>query len=495
MSQVKAKASHSSKGFDEVLKVLSFLGGISIRGAAELFIRFRSLYFIAFLWSWISFLLVFWNYKHLKWLHLFFPNVFTPTVVEILVEEMPLPILIHTLILILGPIAFFGFLFGIVTKDKKKEISQALAHLGLKTAQGREPLVSKVVNLDEYRQRVLVSSIGIGVERYLEKKSDLEMALGATVESIRTTANNKFVEILTTTKIIPSMVPYLDVVQSINEPLSFPIGESLAGIQIQYLSSLPHMMIAGASGGGKSNFFKQTLLSLIKSTKNIQVYILDLKKGIEAKEFSCLPNVSIAKTEIEANLLLAKLRQEMISRFDLLEKNGRTSIDPERDKKDYIVIAVDEASVLYGKTKVSKERAKNVTQARELTDDLAKLGRAAKMNLIIATQKVTTDTIDTKIQENMGGRICFRANTLQGSLTVLGNKMAFELPDVKGRAVWANGTTFTEVQTPFVKEDVLKDEINKIKIEYEAGVRSNFSLPFRAIVEATNEAEPTLGIK
>ena len=491
MTQIKSKAGHSTKGFDDMMKVVSFLAGISIRGIAELYDRFKSLYFMTFVWSWISFLIVFSNYKHLKWLHLLFPNVFTPTVVEILVEEMPLPIVIHTLLLIVSPIAFLGFLYGLFTKDKKKEISQALGHLGLKTAQGREPIVSKVVNLDEHRQRILVSSIGIGVDRYLEKKSDLEMALGATVESIRTTANNKFIEILSTTKIIPTMLPYSETAKYITESLSFPIGESLGGIQVQELSTLPHMMIAGASGGGKSNFFKQTLLSLIKSTKNVQVYILDLKKGIEAKEFSCLPNVSIAKTEIEANLLLAKLRQEMIHRFDLLEKNGGIAIDPENDKKDYIVIAVDEASVLYGKTKVSKERAKNVTQARELTDDLAKLGRAAKMNLIIATQKVTTDTIDTKIQENMGGRICFRANTLQGSMTVLGNKMAFELPDVKGRAIWANGTTFTEVQTPFVKEEVLKDEINKIKIEFETGARSNFSLPFKATIEVTNGPEPT----
>jgi S-DNA-T family DNA segregation ATPase FtsK/SpoIIIE len=434
----------------------------------------------------------YWDFKHLKLANHLFPNVFTPKIIEILVDYCPQAKLTHAVLLTAFPLVIIGFVYGLFVRDLRKEATEALGHLGLKTAQDKVPQVVRVIELDEFRKKILVSSVGLGVDRYVQRKSDLEMSLRSTIESIKTTTNNKYIEICTTDRTIPMMLSYRNCLASLDEPLTFPIGESLGGLLTQSLSSLPHMMIAGASGGGKSNFFKQTIVSLIKTTPRLQVYLLDLKQGVETMEFEGLPNVSVAKTEAEASILLAKLKDEMSQRFDIIKKAGRTSIDPERDRRDIIVIAVDEASVLYGKTRVSKSRAKNATQARELTDDLAKLGRAAKMHLILATQKVTTETIDTKIQENMGGRICFRANTLQGSMTVLGNKMAYELPDVKGRAIWGNGTTFVELQTPFISDKVLTDEIKQLTTEYKDGKRKSFNNPYtvQAVVEEDEQKKP-----
>lgn len=477
----------STKVFDEVIKITEYVLEITFRGVRTLFGQFPLLYWLMGLWTWCMALVVFWDFKHLKVANYFFPNVFTETIVEILVDYMPVAKLSHTLILSVFPLAIIGFFYGLFVKDLKKAVTEALSHLGFKTAQGKIPKVAKVILLDEYRKKILVSSIGIGVDKYVQRKFDLEMSLGSTIESIRPTDNNKYIEICTTDRTIPRMLSYRSCLASLSEPLSFPLGDSLGGLLTQSLSSLPHMMIAGASGGGKSNFFKQTIVSLIKTTPKLQVYLLDLKRGVESMEFETLPNVTVAKTETEASILLGKLRDEMNERFDIIKNARRTSIDPELDKRDVIVIAVDEASVLYSKTRVSKEKAKNAQNARELTDDLAKLGRAAKMHLIVATQKVTTETIDTKIQENMGGRICFRANTLQGSLTVLGNKMAYELPDIKGRAVWGNGTTFVEIQTPFISDKVLIDEIKELCAEFRDGKRKSFKLPFKTQAEFNDE--------
>lgn len=360
--------------------------------------------------------------------------------------------------------AILGLIYGINPYLKEQDYNRRLSLLGLKTATGLGPRVLSIYDIDEYRKKILVGSQGIGIDQYRAKKSDLESAFKTTVESINACKNNfSLVEIYTTAKDIPKLVQYSDCLDTLKAPMQFVLGESRGGILSQSLLSLPHMMIAGTTGGGKSNFFKQTVLSILKTTKNVQMYILDLKLGVEAKDFSSLPNVRVAKDESEANYILSQVRDEMKKRFEILEKNGTKQIDPEKDKKDIIVVAVDESSVLYGKTKISSAKSKMSIEARELTDDLAKLGRAARVHLILATQKVTTDTIDTKIQENIGGRICFRANTLQGSMQVLGNKMAYELPDIKGRAIWSNGTTFVEVQTPLVDDDTLENEINTLK--------------------------------
>lgn len=215
----------------------------------------------------------------------------------------------------------------------------------------------------------------------------------------------------------------------------------------------------------------QALITLLKTSPFIQLYLLDLKLGVEVKAYSELPNARIAKDAAEAVRLLQAVVVEMKNRFKFLEKSKYKQIEPDRDKKDLILVAVDEASVLYGKRRGDKSTNDLITMARELTDEIAKLGRAASVHLILATQKVTNESIDTKIQENIGGRVCFRVNTLQGSSTVLGNKMAYELPDIKGRAIWAAGNDFTKVQTPFISETVIEEEIEQIMSDFSSGKR------------------------
>ena len=86
--------------------------------------------------------------------------------------------------------------------------------------------------------------------------------------------------------------------------------------------------------------------------------------------------------------------------------------------------------------------------------------------MILSTQKVTTETIDTKIQGNIGGRLCFRVATGPSSLNVLGNNAAMEIPDLPGRAVWNKGNSFIEVQTPLIGDDEIKQEVSALREKY-----------------------------
>ena len=110
----------------------------------------------------------------------------------------------------------------------------------------------------------------------------------------------------------------------------------------QPIRALPHLLIAGTSGNGKSMFFNQALISLTKTSPHIQLYLLDLKLGLEVRAYSDLPNVRIAKDSDEAVNLLQVVVNEMMERFKYLEKNGYKIIDPVRDSKDLIVVGVDE---------------------------------------------------------------------------------------------------------------------------------------------------------
>ena len=245
-------------------------------------------------------------------------------------------------------------------------------------------------------------------------------------------------------------------------------------------------MIGGTTGGGKSNFFKTTLLGLLKSSPHLQMYLIDLKRGVEVKEFADLPNVQVAKNETDAVKILSVLKEEMDRRYEYLEREGYKNIDPVRDKKDLIVLGTDEASVLFGQVKSNRKKKELMLQARDLTDELAKLARASGIHLILATQKPIKESIDTKTLENLPARMSFKMSTHAGSNSMLGNAKAYALPDIKGRGIWKDGNKFLEVQTPFVSDEELEQEISEIKGRYQDDKFKNFS-PMLTWGDGSNE--------
>lgn len=379
--------------------------------------------------------------------------------------------------------------FGLQEFSKLVKLQKKLDCLALKNGVGKAPTVTNAEPDGPHRLKVTVLSEGVGIERYEARRADLETGLGAAIEGIRSASDLRFVELILAKRRLPNFCQFEELVPTLQTPSSFVIGESIGGTVTQSIRDLPHMLIAGTTGGGKSVFFKQALLGLLQSSPRLQIYLLDLKGGVEMKEFSVLPNVRVAKSEREAVKILRRIEREMKKRFQYLETKGYKKIDPERDKLDLIVVGVDEASVLYTKTRSKGSNKSQIEEARELTDQIAKLARAAGIHLILATQKVTKETIDTKVQENIGGRVCFRMNTIQGSLLVLGNKRAFELADIPGRGVWSVGNVFTEFQAPYISDAQIVELCKRINAEFENEQRSNFQSMLDSDVDEASTQE------
>ena len=262
------------------------------------------------------------------------------------------------------------------------------------------------------------------------------------------------------------MVQYADLYTHVKDPYSIIIGQSSKGPVIQSLLSLPHMLISGATGGGKSVFFRSSMLSLLKSSPHSQLYLLDMKRGVEVKEFSELPNVKTAKNKTEAISMLDTLLKEMHRRYDILENAGKKLVDPVRDNLDIIVIGIDEAAVLFSKSS-------DLEGAREKISELARLGRAAGFHIIPATQKPIKDAIDTDTLDQMNGRMTFRMLSSAASTAATGGGAAKKLPAIKGRGIWSHGADEIEVQTPFINDKFLKAELEVIKTEFKQGKRQN----------------------
>lgn len=404
------------------------------------------------------FLMSYSDYAYLRWLNKILPSYFTESVFLFLRK---IPKLYHFYFLIVFALYTVGIILGFKSYFRRRKLQKDLETIGLSNSLGQAPKVISEVEIDGNRSKVHIKVKGVGCDRFEAKKSDLQTSFGRIIESISVLEDQTTIEILMCKKALRRMFTYHDADTVLKKPYNFLVGESAKGIVTADIRELPHLLIAGSTGGGKSAYFRQVFVSLLKHSTHLQVYLIDLKRGIEVKEFGQLPNVRIAKDEEEAVLVLQALRDEMHKRFVFMEKNNIKKIEPKVHHRDLIVVGIDEASVLYGKT-TNKAKSQLVVRARELTDEISKLARAAGIHLVIATQKPLKESLDTKTLENLTARMIFKMSTHSGSIAALGNGKAFSLPDIKGRGIWGGGNQFIEVQTPYLSEIELDEECKEI---------------------------------
>lgn len=414
-----------------------------------------------------------WNVPAL--LHLLSPNFLNAEFAEWIYLHIPRWWQVG--ILFFTPFLTFLFGIGIFEWIKMVKYQKGIDHLGLKTSTGLIPKVKNVIEMDNNQKKILVQAIGIDVAELRSKKGSLESSFNAIVQDVRVAPYNKqLVEIIIAEKELATLIRFEEVADRLKKPYTCLIGESFDQFIVADFCEIHHMLVAGATGGGKSYFFKQLLVSLLKCSDHIQLYLIDLKRGVEMRPFDILNNVKVVKENIDAVILLEAVVKEMDRRFKILEDIKVQEINPKRDKLDRIFVGIDEASELFIVSKTSKEAKDNANRARELTDKIAKLGRAAGIHLILATQKVVKETIDTNVQTNINARVIFRVNTMASSMTVLGNKKAAELPQIKGRAIWSVGSQDIIVQVPKLDADEMNEELGALTTKFNSDTSPFFGL-------------------
>ena len=358
--------------------------------------------------------------------------------------------------------ACYIFACGLGPYLKFRAYQKGLDHLNLKSGLDHRPKLLEVFKIDNNRTRLLVKSTGLGEERYKARLDDLRASVGERVESVRFFDNNNTcVEIFLAKKLLQSKLLYSEVESYLKRPFSFVVGKSQEGVITESLENVPHYMIAGATGGGKSVTFKNMLMGLLESSKNLQMYLFDFKR-VEMNDFAVLPNVTVVNQEQEAQIILSNLEKEMERRYRYLEKNGFKSIDSSRDKMDRIVVGIDECTDLTSKVAKNHPLYLTIEKSKLSLDHLARKARACGIHLILATQKIDRHSIDTRIQENIEGRIALRMNTMENSVRVLQNSLSYHLPSIAGRAIWKRGADYTEVQGPFLSDEELRLRLDQM---------------------------------
>lgn len=256
--------------------------------------------------------------------------------------------------------------------------------------------------------------------------------------------------------------------------LTLAIGRDLSGKPIiAKLEDMPHLMIAGSTGAGKSVCINSIITSILykASPDEVKLLLVDPKK-VELTQYNDMPHLMapVITDPKHAAYVLKRLVAEMKSRYDLLSAEGAQNIEiynrkimefnedirkdpdvqPEDFKKSlpFIVLIIDELADLMTMAKQSVE---------ESLQRLAQLARAVGIHIILATQRPSVDVITGVIKANFPSRIAFKVKSQIDSRTILDTKGAEALLG-KGDMLYnpANMVKPIRGQAAFVRDEIPK---------------------------------------
>ena len=240
--------------------------------------------------------------------------------------------------------------------------------------------------------------------------------------------------------------------------LPIALGKSISGEPITSdLSLMPHLLIAGTTGSGKSVCINTIILSLIyKHTPDICKFILIDPKMLELSTYEGIPHLlcPVITEAKKAASVLGWVVKEMESRYRLMTKVGVRNIDGYNEKHKvkmpYIVVIVDEMSDLM---LVAGKEIENYIQK------LSQMARAAGIHIIMATQRPSVDVITGTIKANFPTRISFQVTSKIDSRTILGEQGAEQLLGKGDMLYMSSANRITRIHAPYVSEIEI-DKVN-----------------------------------
>ena len=239
--------------------------------------------------------------------------------------------------------------------------------------------------------------------------------------------------------------------------LPIALGKNISGIPVvSDLTSMPHLLIAGTTGSGKSVCINTIILSLLyKHTPDKCKFILIDPKMLELSTYEGVPHLlcPVITEAKKAASVLGWVVKEMESRYRLMTKEGVRNIDGYNSKHKlpmpYIVVVVDEMSDLM---LVAGKEIENYIQK------LSQMARAAGIHIIMATQRPSVDVITGTIKANFPTRISFQVTSKIDSRTILGEQGAEQLLGKGDMLYMSSANRIVRIHAPFVSDN----EIEKI---------------------------------
>ena len=274
-------------------------------------------------------------------------------------------------------------------------------------------------------------AIGVKVSKIVNLSDDIALALAAKDIRIEAPIPGKPYVGIEVPNSQTSFVSFSDVIQSAIQspkPLDVPLGRDISGnVRLCDITKMPHMLIAGSTGSGKSVCINGIITSILMKTKPHEVKLMMIDpKMVELNVYNGIPHLltPVVTNPRKAAQALQKVVAEMEKRYELFASMGMRNIDGynahvEQYNREtgennptlpYIVVIVDELADLM------------MVASNEVEDAiirLAQMARAAGIHMILATQRPSVDVITGIIKANVPSRIAFAVSSGTDSRTII----------------------------------------------------------------------------
>jgi len=244
-----------------------------------------------------------------------------------------------------------------------------------------------------------------------------------------------------------------EIFQKGNSLLTLALGKDIFGNPvITDLTKMPHLLVAGATGSGKSIFINALILSILYKASPDEVKMLMVDpKLLELSAYSDIPHLiaPVITNPKEASEALKKMVFEMERRYRLLAERGARNIETfnkdvnPSERMPYIVVFIDELADLMFTAPADVENA--ITR-------LAQMARASGIHLILATQRPSVDVITGLIKANFPARISFQLTTKVDSRTILDSQGAEQLLGMGDMLFMVPGAKVIRIHGAYVSE-------------------------------------------
>ena len=357
--------------------------------------------------------------------------------------------------------------FGVVAKVVEVHIGPTVAQYELEIASGTR--VNKITTLSR-EIALALSKKDVRIEAPIPGKSTVGVEF----------ANDS-----------PSSVSFYEIMaskimlQSQDKKLMVPLGKSIMGdIGVCEINKMPHLLIAGTTGSGKSVCVNGIICSILMRAKPEEVKLAMVDpKVVELSVYNGIPHLMcpVVSDPKQAAILLQKMVNEMEKRYhkfsdsgtkkiegynEYVEKWNKSHQDEKIEKMPYIVIIIDELADLM------------MVAAKEVEDSILRItqkARAAGIHLIVATQRPSTEVITGLIKANIPSRIAFAVGSGIDSRTILDQVGAEKLlgkGDMFFLPIGMNSPT--RIQGSFITDDEIEKIIEFTKKQQSASYNDDF---------------------
>lgn len=347
--------------------------------------------------------------------------------------------------LLIGGTFFILILFG--TPRGFDKTANELHRIGMTNSAGEVPmLLTRTQDKSHSNVEILeFDAVGIPLTEWEKERGYIEAALNVNIVKIIEGRNKRriLLHVVAVDNGLPDFIEWDDCYLT-NDDSTLIFGKSQLGLESVDLSKIPHILLGGSTGSGKSILLKVLLVQSLK--KNSLVSIADFKGGVDFPKVwhdkckMCFDEDALLK-------LLTEFTDELQRRKNLFREAGYANIS-DYNKNSAVplqrhIFACDEVAEVLDKTGLTKEQKERIGLIENRLSIIARQGRAFGIHLILATQRPDANILSGQIRNNIDCRVCGRADTILSQIILDNTTAAEQIPkDKAGRFILHDGTVF-----------------------------------------------------